>query len=201
MVNEIYANACHQPMSWGYLTLIAFTALAYSHAMIRGYRTGSHRSVWVPLLLLAFGGMVAGTVYVGIGPAWQGRSSHALGTVLCLAAVSLFLLSHRQHCEVKPCIAFASEEPAAFVTSGPYRFIRHPIYSAYLLSVIGFGVYSGHPFFVFAFALLFALYSDAAAREVRDFLRSTFADRYRVYLRQTGRFLPELHATPPNKLP
>ena len=79
------------------------------------------------------------------------------------------------------------------VTSGPYRWIRHPLYTTggVLLLAIGFMAANW-------FVLLFALVAVVALRvaviplEERE-LVNKFGDEYRRYMARTGRLLPRVH--------
>lgn len=54
------------------------------------------------------------------------------------------------------------------MTYGPYRWVRHPFYAAFLLAL-----------------------NRTAAREERRLLGSPFGPAYAEYLRRTGRFVPK----------
>jgi protein-S-isoprenylcysteine O-methyltransferase Ste14 len=78
------------------------------------------------------------------------------------------------------------------VTSGPYRWVRHPMYSAFVLLWIAFFLLSANVFVAVtgltAYALVMALRTP---REERMMIRR-FGDEYRAYMERTGRFLPRL---------
>ena len=81
-------------------------------------------------------------------------------------------------------------EDHTLITTGPYRWIRHPIYSAGLL--FGFAVFllSANGFvgacWVGGCSLL---YAHRIPNEEALMLEE-FADEYRVYMQRTGRLLP-----------
>ena len=179
-------------MSVVYLVLALITITVYGHSIIYGFRSSPSRSPLQVVLLPAIFLTWAGAIYIGFSANWPSIGFRVLGGILCLLALCLFFYSHRQHRNIKPCKAFSIESPQVFVTSGPYRFVRHPIYSAYLLSTVAFGFYSGHLWFVFAFVILLIIYTLAASREERSFLESPFGDAYRIYLNRSGRFFPRL---------
>lgn len=76
------------------------------------------------------------------------------------------------------------------VTSGLYRFVRHPIYTGLLLLGIGFTLTNGffpHIIF-FALLVLLLLYKSNFEEQM---LRERYVD-YAAYAKRTGRFLPRL---------
>lgn len=77
---------------------------------------------------------------------------------------------------------------ARLVTKGPYRFVRHPIYTSVILLGIGIAIRSGSWIVTVALiglVLLFAVKSRWEEMHLDD----TFPG-YKQYLKTTGRFLP-----------
>lgn len=74
------------------------------------------------------------------------------------------------------------------VTTGPYRFVRHPIYSGILLAMIGTGVAVSVYWLVLA-VLLGAYFVYSAAMEER-YLTERFPDAYPEYKRSTKMLIP-----------
>ncbi|MFW6078503.1 MAG: methyltransferase family protein [Gemmatimonadota bacterium] len=77
------------------------------------------------------------------------------------------------------------------VTSGPFRLVRHPGYSAVLALWLGAGLGTLN-------GLLLALWPALVAvmyrvvREEEQLLRQKFGPSYEAYAEQTGRFLPKI---------
>ena len=76
---------------------------------------------------------------------------------------------------------------------GPYRFIRHPIYAAYVLFWIGTAIGAG-PLQWLVAAGLVAWYRTAARAEERRFAAGPLAPDYDRYRRRAGMFVPRLRA-------
>ena len=75
------------------------------------------------------------------------------------------------------------------IRRGPYRWIRHPIYTGLLLSLVGTVMLQGEVRAFPGFALaLFALYRKAKREE--RFLSEEFGDSFAEHAKHTGMFLP-----------
>ncbi len=76
------------------------------------------------------------------------------------------------------------------VTEGPYRYIRHPLYTALFLGYLGtvlalqsWSLVAWFPAFVVSYLLF--------AKEEEKVMELGFGESYRVYCRKTGMFLPK----------
>jgi protein-S-isoprenylcysteine O-methyltransferase Ste14 len=74
------------------------------------------------------------------------------------------------------------------VTSGPYRFVRHPIYSGLLLAGLGTAL-ANNLYWLIAWGAL-ALYFLYAARSEERFLVASFPARYPAYRARTKMLIP-----------
>jgi len=87
------------------------------------------------------------------------------------------------------------KEDHQLIRTGPYRFVRHPIYSGMLLGVIGraltLGTWSG----VLAIAIILVAHWRKALRE-ESMLTREFGQEYSRYRRSTGFLFPRLIRAP-----
>ena len=88
--------------------------------------------------------------------------------------------------------AFAATVPADLIVDGPYRHVRHPFYSSYLLGWAGCLVAAPNALSLSIFAVMAWIYRAAAIREESVLLASSWGPAYRDYVRVTGRFVPRL---------
>lgn len=77
------------------------------------------------------------------------------------------------------------------VTSGPYRWVRHPFYDAVVLCTVANSLAAANWFLFLAGALFFVLIMVRTRKEEEN-LVTRFGDGYRAYMQQTGRFLPRI---------
>ncbi|MFX0039256.1 MAG: methyltransferase family protein [Promethearchaeota archaeon] len=74
-------------------------------------------------------------------------------------------------------------------TGGPYKFIRHPMYTAKAILVIFFFLATGLWISLLGFLSWFGLRSQAKREE--NALKNKFGNVYEKYLSKTGRFFPK----------
>jgi len=79
---------------------------------------------------------------------------------------------------------------ARLVTQGPYKYVRHPMYVALVLMMVGIAGYNGHWInFAGAAGIATVVYLKSLREE--DLLQQAFAE-YAEYRARTARFLPRL---------
>jgi protein-S-isoprenylcysteine O-methyltransferase Ste14 len=77
------------------------------------------------------------------------------------------------------------------ITNGPYRWIRHPLYTALFDVVVALALLAANWWFVlFAASMIAGLMIHAPFKERR--MLEAFGEPYRVYVQETGRFIPRL---------
>jgi len=77
------------------------------------------------------------------------------------------------------------------VRSGPYRWVRHPIYSGMILAMLGTAITRGQLRGLVAVVLLWIGFTMKLRIEER-FMTTTFGPEYEEYSRTTGAILPRL---------
>ncbi len=77
------------------------------------------------------------------------------------------------------------------VTSGPYRYVRHPFYLAFILAVVGGSLVAAN-WFIFLSGLVPTGFLIARTRIEEEELVERFGDSYRKYMAKTGRYFPRL---------
>lgn len=79
------------------------------------------------------------------------------------------------------------------IRSGPYAYVRHPIYSGVLLGVLGTALVIGEIRGLLAFAVLLANYAIKAKREDK-MLAKSFPEGFREHVNRAGFLLPRVRA-------
>ncbi len=75
------------------------------------------------------------------------------------------------------------------VSSGAFRYVRHPLYSACLLFYLGLAVCTASIFSLAFFVVIFVFYNYIASYEER-LLDEKFGEEYKKYKRRTGKWVP-----------
>jgi protein-S-isoprenylcysteine O-methyltransferase Ste14 len=87
---------------------------------------------------------------------------------------------------------YLTKESHQLVRHGPYRWIRHPLYSVATLAFASLGLIAAN-WFMLAMALIaFAAIAVLVVPREEAELARKFGDEYRDYQRRTGRFIPRL---------
>lgn len=108
--------------------------------------------------------------------------------LLCLAG-TVFGLWALFHNRIGNFRIYPEPKPnAELVTSGPYRLVRHPMYSALVVMMLGVVAYNGHWLNLLGLVLVAVAVVGKALREER-FLNARFTE-YAGYARATPRFIP-----------
>ncbi|MCK4464663.1 MAG: isoprenylcysteine carboxylmethyltransferase family protein [Bacteroidales bacterium] len=77
------------------------------------------------------------------------------------------------------------------ITTGPYRWVRHPMYTALFTFFIAGSLISANWLFILlTMVVIVGLYIRIGKEEIM--MIEKFGDEYRDYMKRTGRFLPRL---------
>jgi protein-S-isoprenylcysteine O-methyltransferase Ste14 len=81
-------------------------------------------------------------------PAWL----RFLGLALLLGSLVFLFTAFRENSYLSPVVRIQGERGHKVVSSGPYRYVRHPMYSAILIFVVGTSLFLGS-----AYGLIYGL--------------------------------------------
>jgi len=85
----------------------------------------------------------------------------------------------------------ATRQEHKLVTSGPYRWVRHPLYTVGSSMFIAFGMMADNWFIAALGVLAFIGMAIRTPKEEANLIEK-FGDEYREYMKRTGRFFPRL---------
>ncbi len=120
-----------------------------------------------------------------------------IGVGLCMASLNLLASSDR-HLGQNFSHTLEIQSDHFLVESGPYRRIRHPIYSSGLLFFVGVFLVSANLLVGACWSSLLILYSTRIPRE-EAMMIAAFGDQYREYMTRTGRLIPKLKGVSSNR--
>ena len=145
------------------------------------------KGVWVicALSLLAFGWFMWDVLVGSLGTAWP------VAVPLFVMAFWLFFAAMQASRSAHLTVAFAADQPQVLLDHGPYRYVRHPFYSAYLMFWMAVTVArpGWEPWVTVV--VFCTTYWIAACREEGKFERSRLVTAYSAYRQRTGMFLPK----------
>jgi protein-S-isoprenylcysteine O-methyltransferase Ste14 len=170
-------------IGWGVFWLYWFVA---ARSMKRGHGRWSNE-IRIRLVIL-----VVAILVVKFG----GFRGHGLDTDAWLESLGLVLFATGLLFAVWARLAIGrnwgtpmteKDEPE-LVTSGPYRLVRHPIYSGILLASVGTAIALSWPWLVIV--ALIGIYFVYSATVEERFLEEQFPEQYRAYKRTTKMLVP-----------
>ncbi len=143
-------------------------------------------------------GTIAGLVYIFAphrmrwanlpAPIWSRWAGAALGIV----TLPVFAWTH--HALGKNWSAdLVIKEQHALVASGPYRWVRHPMYTAIFGSALAFFLLSAN-WAIGMTGLGMSIVVASRVDKEEALMIEEFGDQYRAYMRRTGRYLPRIRA-------
>jgi len=106
------------------------------------------------------------------------------GGIIGLVAINM----HNSTNKNLPNISPEPQQQSNLVTSGPYRYARHPIYTAVILVALGAAIFHGH-ILLFALTIVFYAFFSYKSMHEESLLQAVYPD-YPAYKEQTGRFFP-----------
>jgi protein-S-isoprenylcysteine O-methyltransferase Ste14 len=117
-------------------------------------------------------------------PEWVRWLGVAIG-LLCVAMI--YWLFSSIGSGITPTSATRKEHK--LTTSGPYRWVRHPLYTVGSSLFIAFGMMADNWFIAALGVLAFIGMAIRTPKEEANLIEK-FGDEYREYMKRTGRFLP-----------
>jgi protein-S-isoprenylcysteine O-methyltransferase Ste14 len=134
--------------------------------------------------------MFMAVVACATGPGWSwpaGAVPAIAGGAAALAGVVLIVLASIELREAFTPMP-RPRDRAAFIDSGPYRFVRHPIYTGVLVAAVGGAIATASVPGMALAAALFAFLQVKSRRE-EAWLERVYP-AYSAYRAQTPRFIP-----------
>jgi protein-S-isoprenylcysteine O-methyltransferase Ste14 len=171
-------------------------ALVWVVAALRSKATRRRESPWsrlahvVPLfiggVLLAWRDPPWGVLTLRLWP--RSFGAYLFGLALLIAGLS-FAVWARVHLGRNWSGTVSVKEGHELIRTGPYAYVRHPIYTGLLLAVLGTAIASGTVRGALGFLIILA----ALARKLRAeevFMRETFPDEYPRYSAEVAALVP-----------
>lgn len=164
---------------------------------LRLHLSSSRDSNMMRMFLLILSILLLGMLIWLINPDWMKWSAIALpgwvrwiGGGIVAAGLALLIWTH-QTLGASFSGNLEIREQHQLVKTGPYRWVRHPMYSAIFLWATGLSLIAAN-WFVCLIPLAFALFFIVRVPTEEKMMLEGFGDEYRAYIKRTGRFLPRV---------
>lgn len=174
----------------------------YRRQAQKGQRFSSEeegRAVAIPLRvagalmwLYPFFYIVAPRPWVAWSTVDVGALARWLGVVVAFLILPVALWTQRSLGDNVTTTVITREEHE-LVTAGPYRWIRHPLYTLGLIYFGSLALVSASWFLLVVSTLSFVMVALRTPIEEEKLIQR-FGDEYREYMKRTGRFLPRLRS-------
>jgi protein-S-isoprenylcysteine O-methyltransferase Ste14 len=153
---------------------------------------------WIVFIirLVLFFGLIAFLVMYFLGAAWMEAFSIPLpgwlrwfGFILGLFSVAFWTWTQIQ-LDTQWSAQLQLKEDHHLVTTGPYAYIRHPLYLAMMGWAVSVSLLTANWIFVAVSALtVFGIVSRVPKEE--QMMIEAFGDEYKAYMQRSGRFFPK----------
>ena len=109
--------------------------------------------------------------------------------IMCFAFLLIILFITTVGKSIKNAVV--SGEKSQLITSGIYRFIRHPVYTAFILGIFGtFLIIPNLLMLVFLLCTVVLMYGHS--NEEEKVLTKIYGNEYEEYKKKAGRFFPKI---------
>lgn len=180
----------------GYVIDLVVSALSVAVVVQYTWALRAHfSSKKVPSGTMLISVVVLATTATFVALTWSGEQPwpvQIVGLIIELAGLALFWAAIKASRSARLRLAFDAENPHSFVTEGPYKYLRHPFYTSYLIFWIGWAIAVWSAWALIPVAVITTIYVVAAKGEERKFSNTPMAQAYAEYKRRTGFFWPRI---------
>ncbi|MDE1966938.1 MAG: isoprenylcysteine carboxylmethyltransferase family protein [Patescibacteria group bacterium] len=185
-----YADWISVATAWMWVIFIAVWAASALFAKKTAKRASLRwwlvRIIFIPIVIILarISGMKPGSfllLYI------EDPALRAIGAVLVLSGIALAIWA-RYHLGRNWGMPMSEKADAELVTTGPYAYIRHPIYAGIFLAVLGSALVFG-----ILWVLVLAIYVGyflVSVRKEDEIMARLFPDAYPAYKARTKKVIP-----------
>jgi protein-S-isoprenylcysteine O-methyltransferase Ste14 len=152
--------------------------------------TGLRMLFGFPYMLLLFAYMAFPSILAFAAfplPEW----AQWIGAALCMAVLP-GILWVQQALGSNFATTLHVRDEHTLVTSGPYRWVRHPMYTLFFLQAAGLLLLTRNLFIGGVYLLALTLIVVTRTPNEERTMLAKFGEHYQAYMQSTGRFLPKL---------
>lgn len=195
MIDEIIFRALFIFTTAGFVILWGYNILSIGVTRDKFY-TATEGMLLAGLRFLLLGASLAGMLLYCIDLRLMQWSTLALpswlrwfGFLIALAALMLFYWVLRSLGR-NFSTTLTMKKDQTLVVQGPYRWVRHPMYTSFVLLWVGYLLISANWFIGLTGILGFVLAIVVRTPMEEQMMIERFGDEYHAYIKRTGRYLP-----------
>jgi protein-S-isoprenylcysteine O-methyltransferase Ste14 len=173
-------------MGWGAMELAKASSTREGATRIGG---GGRRFAMLPTMITATAMLYLGPHFVPAAAIRPGAAAFAAGMVVLVAGLVLrgwSIMTLGDYFTGR--VMVSADQPV--ITAGPYRMLRHPSYTGFLLACLGVGLASANWVALAAMVVLPLAVFFWRIHAEETALLATLGDRYRAYAAQHKRLVP-----------
>jgi protein-S-isoprenylcysteine O-methyltransferase Ste14 len=175
-----------------FLVFWLVSATGAKHSVHDGswWKDALFRLILIAAILLPLGALRFGNLLGNVGSYETGTSRIVLGSIgvfFCVSGMALAILA-RIYIGRNWGMPMTRRENPELVTTGPYAYVRHPIYTGMLLAVLGTVLVSGIPWLI-TFVFICAYFVYSAKTEEKQMLQQ-FPKAYPEYRKRVKALIP-----------
>jgi protein-S-isoprenylcysteine O-methyltransferase Ste14 len=110
--------------------------------------------------------------------------------IMALVLITAVYLSMSGH-----VVVAHGERPNSVVSTGAFRYVRHPLYLAAILFYLGLAISTASLFSLALLLIIFLFYNYIASYEER-LMEIKFGEEYMAYEKRTGKWMPRIGGGP-----
>jgi protein-S-isoprenylcysteine O-methyltransferase Ste14 len=142
---------------------------------------------WVRIIIIAMFLLLSRLPYFRTRIVPRNATWDSLGLIVCAGGIACSIWA-RWHLGANWSGAPSLKQEHELVTSGPYRFVRHPIYTGLLLALLGTALVSGALWWIiFSIVCLAFVYR---VRVEENLMAAEFPNEYSDYRKRTNALIP-----------
>lgn len=184
---------------FGFVNLLTIWLIRRNPDLLKERMTGftADQKAWDKAILVASGGLFFTWLIAmpldAVRFRWSKMATwlQVVGAGILIGSFSLFFLTFRENAYLSPVVRIQKDRGQTVVSTGPYRYVRHPMYAAFALFVVGTALLLGSWSGLLGGAILGGLVSRRAVLEERA-LRDELPGYASYMTRVRSRLIPRV---------
>lgn len=165
----------------------------HTQTVLERATTRERRMVWLMFFALAVPGMMwLFTSWLSFGQFQLPTEVRVLGFMIGVYGMWLFHYVHKTLGDNwSPVLEIRKEH--TLIISGPYKWVRHPMYADMMLWLVSFTLITANWFYALTISTGLAILFFVRIPDEEKLMTDQFGEQYRAYMRKTKRLIPYVY--------